>query len=72
MAKEKVSGPEKEYFTMERTTHNKFVLETILVVDGKVVKTERSEETFMPIVFDMFKRKTLDTFMKVLTENSNG
>ncbi len=55
-----------EYFRMKNCGNNLFCLETITVDNDTVVKTEKSEETFIPIVFDMFRRKAGEEFFRAV------
>lgn len=58
----KVEAPATEYFRLRKASHNMFCLESIFVVEGKVVRTESTEETFLPIAFDKFRRKAGEQF----------
>ena len=55
-----------EYFRLKKVEHNMFCLETIMVVDGKVTNTEATETTFLPIAFDMFRRKAGESFFNAV------
>ena len=55
-----------EYFRLKKVEHNMFCLETVTIVDGKVVKTDATESTFLPIAFDKFRRKAGEQFFNAV------
>jgi len=63
MKTKEVTAKPVEYFRLKRgEKHNMFCLETVIVVGEKVTKVESTEETFLPIAFDKFRRKAGEQF----------
>lgn len=59
-----------EYFRLKKgAEHNMFCLESVFIVDGKVTKTESTEETFLPIAFDKFRRKAGEQFFQAVEQS---
>jgi hypothetical protein len=69
MKEKKIEGPTTEYFRLKKAGHNMFCLESVFIVDGKVTKTESTEETFLPIAFDKFRRKAGEQFFNAVEES---
>ena len=59
-------GEPVEYFRLKKAKHNMFCLESVFIIDGKVTKTESTEETFLPIAFDKFRRKAGEQFFSAV------
>lgn len=58
-----------EFFRLKRgAVINMFCLETVTVEGGKVVKSECTEETFLPIAFDKFRRKAGEQFFAAVEQ----
>jgi len=60
------AGQPVEYFRLKKAAHNMFCLESVFVIDGKVTKVESTEETFLPIAFDKFRRKAGESFFNAV------
>lgn len=66
-----VTTPEQvTYFRLVRNTRNMFSVESIILENNIVVKTETTEETYLPIAFDQLRRKTAESFFDAVRENS--
>ena len=59
-----------EYYRLMRAERNMFCVETVTLQDGKIVKLESDEPTYLPISFDKLRRKTGEAFFKAIKENA--
>lgn len=59
MAKEKTKA---EYYRLVKAEHNMFCVEIVTVEGNKVVETQCTEATYLPIAFDKLRRKTGEAF----------
>lgn len=59
MAKEKATA---EYYRLVKAEHNMFCVEIVTTEGNKIVNTERTEATYLPIAFDKLRRKTGEAF----------
>jgi len=67
------SNPEKkpdEYFRLQRTDRNLFIVDVIYVLDGKIVGKEEDEPSYLPIAFDKLRRRTANSYFSAVDENS--
>lgn len=55
-----------EYIRLVKTETNMYSVETVTVEDGKITKMEASVPAYMPIAFDMMRRKTVENFVSVI------
>lgn len=71
MAKAKIEvQPEAiEYYRLSRDKQNMFSVETITVSGDTIISRESTEATFLPISFDVLRRKTGQAFFKAVQDN---
>lgn len=58
------------YFRLVRSERNLYSVETILVENGKVTDSEKTEPAYLPIAFDKLRRKTGESFFAAVQEES--
>lgn len=66
--KVEVTEAPKEYIRLVKTASNMYSVETVYVIDDKIIKVDASEPAYLPIAFDRMRRKTADSFFSVIKE----
>ena len=61
---------QSEYYRLVRNDRNMFSVETITVVGSKIIASEQTEPSFLPIAFDQLRRRTGKAFFDAHQENA--
>ena len=64
-----VNPTECKYFRLVKVERNKFSVETVTTIDDKIVSTETTDPTFLPIAFDQLRRRTANSFFDAVQDN---
>lgn len=59
-----------DFYRLKREERNMFSIETITLENGKIVKVDADEPTYLPIAFDKLRKKTGQEYFKAIQENS--